>query len=50
MYFSSCLHVDVNVVEEIDAAFEGKTTPLPEAFIADEEVDVFSLEDLVDMH
>ena len=42
--------VDESSVEEMCSVFEGKTTPLPEAFIADEEVDVFSLEALVDMH
>ena len=37
-------------MEEIDVGLVGETTPLPEAFIADEEVDVFSLEALVELH
>ena len=36
-------------MEEIDAAPEGEAAPLPEAFFADEEVDVLSLEALKDL-
>ena len=34
-------------MEELDVASEGEAAPLPEAFFADEEVDVLSLEALV---
>ena len=31
-------------MEELGEASEGEATPLPETFVADEEVDVFTLE------
>ena len=46
----SDLGVNESTVEEMCSVLEGETTPLPEAFIADKEVDVFSLEAFVDMH
>ena len=42
----SWLDVDGNGVEEIDVPLEGEAAPLPEAFFADEEVDVLSLKSL----
>ena len=44
----SCLGVDGQGVEEHGAVPEGEAAPFPEAFFADEEVDVLSLEALVD--
>ena len=37
-------------MEEIGVPTEGEAAPLPEAFFADEEVDVLGLEAFVDVH
>ena len=46
---TSCIGVEDYLVEELDVASEGEAAPLPEAFFADEEVDVLSLEALKDL-
>ena len=37
-------------MEEVDVRTEGEAAPFPEAFFADEEVDVLRLQSLVDRH